>query len=276
LADQRKTKRIFSRIPVRISGVDELGKPFSEETTTMEVSRDGARVALRRVPRFGAELVLTHLRSGFTVSSLVTHYCAQSYSGLPEWGVEFMSPVPDFWGINFEQSENHQELTVWALLLCQTCGRKEMANLSRAEYEELGEQFHFSRSCAACGRRTDWEVAAREEEEPPASKPDSLGDDSGADSFKERRRARRLALKVPILVTAPTGACEQLEAQDFSRHGLSFMSSLELEPGDRVQVTVGHGVAESPSIRDCLLIWRKPRERSGRHLYGVKFLDSKP
>ncbi len=109
MGEQRKTKRFFTRVPVRVRGLDELGQTFSEDTTTMEINRDGARVALRSVPRFGSGLELTNLARNLTASSLVTHRCPQSYSGLPEWGLEFSEPVPDFWGIAFEESKEEED-----------------------------------------------------------------------------------------------------------------------------------------------------------------------
>src|SRR5713101_9113843 len=144
MAEQRKTKRIFTRIPVRVGGSDELGKTFSEDTTTLEINRDGARVALRNVPRFGIKLEITNLSLNLTANFLVTHRCPQSYSGLPEWGLEFSEPVPDFWGIAFEESDPKRDLVVSALLACKSCARKEMVNLSSDEYRELGQQYFVS------------------------------------------------------------------------------------------------------------------------------------
>lgn len=268
MPEQRKTKRFFTRVPVRVRGLDELSKPFTEESTTLEINRDGARIALRTVPRFDATLEITNLSRNLTASSQVTHRCPQSYSGLPEWGFEFLAAAPDFWGIAFEENSEKQELVVSALLGCKSCGRKEMVNLSRAEYEGLGDEYFLPRSCSICARATSWEVVARDDEEPPGAAA------AGTESGDERRRARRLTLKAPIRVTTASGASESLEAQDISKTGLSFMASLELELGDRIEVSIGHGVAESPSVRKCLVIWRKPREKSGRHLYGVKFVDA--
>jgi hypothetical protein len=271
MAEQRKTKRLFTRIPVRVQGRDEMEKPFVEETTTLEVSRDGARVPLRVTPRFGARLEMTNLSTQVTTVALVTHRCPQSYSGLAEWGLEFADPVPDFWSIAFQETREGQPLVVSALLACQRCGRKEMVNLSSAQYEGLGEEYFLSRACPVCGASTQWQVVAREEEEPSALA--VAGANAGAAGWDDRRTSRRLALKAPILITTTNGSSEAREAQDLSKFGLSFTASLELKAGDRIEVSIGHGVAETPSLRKCLVVWRKPREKSGQYLYGVKFLD---
>ncbi len=269
---QRKTRRIFTRISIRVRGVDQLAKAFSEDTTTVEINRDGARIGLQNVPRFGTKLKITNPKNNLTASFSVTHQCPQSYSGLPEWGVEFSNPVPDFWGIAFEERKEEDEPVVSALLACLTCGRKEMVDLSPDEYKSLGEEFFLSRPCSACGTATNWEVVASEEEEPTGSSVAATGETTAAPTGAERRLARRLTLKAPILATAPNGAAELTETQDLSKTGLSFSCSLELEVGDRVQITVGYGVADNPSVRMCSVMWRKPREKSIRYLYGVEFL----
>lgn len=271
MAEQRKTKRLFTRIPVRVQGRDELDKAFVEETTTLEVNRDGARVPLRATPRFGARLEITNLSTQVTTASLVAHRCPQSYSGLAEWGLEFAEPAPDFWGIAFQETSEDQTLVVSALLVCRSCGRKEMVNLSSAQYEGLGEEYFLSRVCVACGTSTQWQVVAREEEEPAAVAAASA--DSSAAGWADRRVARRLTLKAPILISTANGSFESREAQDLSKFGLSFTSSLQLKAGDPVEVSIGHSVAETPSVRKCLVVWRKPRQESGQYLYGVKFLD---
>lgn len=271
---QRKTKRFFTRIPVRVRGLDLLGKAFSEDTATVEINRDGARIGLKNIPRFGSQLEITNPATNLTASFSVTHQCPQSYSGLPEWGVEFSDPKPDFWGIAFEETKEEEEPVVSALLACTTCGRREMVNLSPDEYKGLGEAFFLPRQCSACNKVRNWEVVASEEEESADSSVAPAGEIPRAATGAERRLVRRLTLKAPILATGPTGAAELTETQDLSKTGLSFPCSLELEVGDRVQISVGHGVADNPSVRICRVMWRKPREKSVRYLYGVQFLSN--
>ncbi len=272
MVGQRKTQRIFTRIPIRVRGQNQVGKSFSEDTTTVEIGRDGARIGLNNVPRFGAQLQITNLSNSLTAGFVVNQQCPQSYSGMPEWGLELSDPVPNFWDIAFEERKE-EELAVSALLTCKTCDRREMASLSPLEYQELGETFSVQRQCSACGQVTHWEVVADEEEEPAAPSVATTGEAAPRATGAERRQARRLTLKAPILVTAANGASELTETQDLSKTGLSFSSSLEVECGAQVQVAVGFGVAESPSVKNCRVMWREPREKSVRYLYGVQFLQ---
>ncbi len=61
MSEHRRSKRLFASIPIRVRGLDEAGRPFSEDTTTVEINRSGARVGLKNVPRFGTTLEVTNL-----------------------------------------------------------------------------------------------------------------------------------------------------------------------------------------------------------------------
>jgi hypothetical protein len=148
-----------------------------------------------------------------------------------------------------------------------------MVSLSPAEYELLGKELSVQRSCSVCGQKTNWEIVIDEEEGPrPPRVPLSVGA-PGQAAEEDRRQVRRLTLKAPILVTAGSGASELTDTQNLSIIGLSFLSSLELNPGEQIQVIVGHGFAASPSVKACRVTWRKPTEKSARYFYGVEFSD---
>lgn len=89
----------------------------------------------------------------------------------------------------------------------------------------------------------------------------------------ERRRSPRFALKVPLLVSAPGGASDLTVAEDVSRSGLRFASSLEALPGSRLQVIIGYGVADSPPVHAYRIVWRSPMHKSPRYMYGVTQVD---
>jgi len=274
MSEHRRSKRLFASIPIRVRGLDEAGRPFSEDTTTVEISRSGARIGLKNVPRFGTTLEVTNLSIKVTASFLVIHPCPQSYTGLPEWGLASLKPLPNFWGVTFGGSTEDQELIVSALLACTGCGLKQMVKLSRGEYKALGEEARITRPCLTCGTQTPWEVVTREEEEPMPTSSSAAVEEEAKWAGAERRVARRLAVNAPLLITAPSGASELTEIHDLSTKGLKFSSALEFQCGDQIQVKVNFGATDAARAEPCRVMWRQPEEKGSRFLYGVEFLET--
>lgn len=278
MGERRKTARILTRIPLRVRGADYLGVPFVEEASTVEINRDGARIPLKNMPRFGSELEITNLSNDLIARFVITQQCPQSYGDRPEWGVEFSGPVEDYWSISFEERKEEEEVIVSALLSCSACARQEVVNLSWGEYEVLRTNLFLPRPCPPCGMVTNWQVGAAGEEDcgtpPGAPAAAAEATPAAAEDGKEQRRARRLTLKVPLLVGSENGAQEKTVTEDLSKAGLSFAASLEFAEGEQIHVIVGYGVAKNPSVRASRATWRKPRQKSLRYLYGARFVEA--
>jgi len=288
MLDRRKTERVFLRIPISVRGLNNQGDSFTEEAATVEINRDGARIGLANTLRPDSELEVTNLINHFTTILQVSERCPQSYDGLPEWSVKFLTPMHDFWGIVFEDKNPEDERGISALLTCQLCGRQELVAISHSEYETLSSRLFIPRLCPHCRIVGRWEVGSLGEGRggqpvPIQTNPPATGDaaqqaqasEAAAESEgmatekvavaepegAERRAARRLALKVPLLVKSPTGDTEQTETSDVSKTGMSFTTGLNLVLGDLVQVTVGYGVAENPPVQATRVIWRRPEDQ---------------
>jgi PilZ domain-containing protein/transcription initiation factor TFIIS-like protein len=275
MVEQRRSRRIFMRVPIRVRGRDESGKEFSEETTTIEISRGGARICLKSVPGFGTSLEVTNLSTRTSSSFLVIHPCSQSYSGLPEWGIACPKPSADFWGLAFGEGSDEHELVISALLACKECGRKETIKLTQLQYRGLEEESLLNHACPNCQKTTVWEIVVGEEEDPKMALPDSPSVKTVEWPGGERRGRKRLAVTAPILVATTQGATEVTEIYDISKGGLKFASVLELDYGDEIQVTVNYAGSENARAESCRVVWRKPKEKASRYIYGVEFIEKK-
>jgi hypothetical protein len=287
MAERRGTERIFFQIPIVVQGVDQQGKPFSEQTATIEVNRDGARIGLRNTPRLGAELRVTNTATRFSALFRVIVQCPQSYGNNPEWGVALSQPMPalmgEFWGIAFEDLKTPEQGHIAAPLLCRRCGRQELATISDAEYNVLLQSFALPRVCPVCRQATDWEPltaagsrtgSAASPEPETAAVPVRLEPDQ-----PQRRGARRVAVRVPIRIKTMDGRFEETVSQDVSRTGLGFVTHLDLSPGDALEVVVGYGVVSSPVSQPAWVVWRRPLASGVKALVGVRFAtagESKP
>jgi len=288
MEERRRTARIFVRIPIAVQGVDLNGKPFSEETTTIEVNRDGARIALKNTPRLGAEIRIANESTQFTALFRIAMKCPQSYGGAPEWGVAASAAMPDlmsdFWGFAFEVASDEPKPHISALLLCKICGSHELVAISRPEYEVLRQKLRLPRVCPHCQRATEWEPSGpersrtapfREVSDDSATAAAEAREGAAADEA-QRRGARRVAVHVPILVRAPDGNSEETRSRDVSRTGLSMPTTLPLNRDDVVEVVVGYGVVASPPAQKAKVAWRRPETPGVKALIGVQFIGPEP
>lgn len=184
MVERRRSERIFLRVPISVQAVDQSGQLFTEQTSTLEINRDGARIGLKNSVRLGDELRITNLTTGFAALFRVCVQCPQSYGGSPEWGVA-ASPsaaglLSDFWGIVFEDLAERGAPHISALLACSVCGHQELVALSRPEYEILLQELVLPRICSVCHASTEWIPVEQQVRREPSGPPLAPGGAIGA------------------------------------------------------------------------------------------------
>jgi hypothetical protein len=99
-SNRRKGQRILMPIAVRVSGYDELGSSFKENTHTISISPLGALILISASVKIGQRLVLSNIRTNALVECIVAHL-GEHKDGRIEVGVQFGLPYPKFWGVTF-------------------------------------------------------------------------------------------------------------------------------------------------------------------------------
>jgi hypothetical protein len=99
-SSQRRSSRTFHKMRVQAQGRGHNGKKFRETCETVVVNGHGGLLVLKHEVDDGAMLVLTH------PETLEEQECRVVFLGdLGERGqrvgVEFLTPAPRFWGIEF-------------------------------------------------------------------------------------------------------------------------------------------------------------------------------
>jgi hypothetical protein len=121
-------------------------------------------------------------------------------------------------------------------------------------------------------RTRDWQCAVIEAEVdevlPSLPAPSAFGFTPGGEA--EKRRHKRLAVKLPLGVRLENGSEEAGTTENVSKSGLCFACNLEMQVGDKVYVSVG--VNDPTEQRDipAHIVWRRPTQGKGRAFYGVK------
>ncbi|HUJ32908.1 MAG TPA: hypothetical protein VLY23_16620 [Candidatus Acidoferrum sp.] len=97
---QRRSSRVFTRIPVRAAGKDTDGRKFRENSQTIVVNAHGGLLYLQKTIAIGAEIMLINPATEEEQECRVVYLGDTSEKGT-RVGIEFLSPSPHFWGVEF-------------------------------------------------------------------------------------------------------------------------------------------------------------------------------
>jgi hypothetical protein len=97
---ERRSSRVFARIPVRAAGKDADGRKFHENSHTIVINAHGGLLYLQKPVDIGADIVLSNPVSEEEQECRVVYLGDTSDKGT-RIGVEFLSPSPHFWGVEF-------------------------------------------------------------------------------------------------------------------------------------------------------------------------------
>jgi hypothetical protein len=100
----RRSSRVFTRIPVRAKGKAQGGRRFNESSQTIVINAHGGLLYLQEDLEMGAELVLMNPATEEEQECRVVYMGDTSDKGT-RIGVEFLSPSPHFWGVEFAQQD---------------------------------------------------------------------------------------------------------------------------------------------------------------------------
>jgi PilZ domain len=100
----RRSSRVFTRIPVRAQGKNSQGRNFKQSSQTIVINAHGGLLYLQEEVAMGAELVLVNPATEEEQDCRVVYIGDMSEKGT-RVGVEFLSPSPHFWGVEFAQQD---------------------------------------------------------------------------------------------------------------------------------------------------------------------------
>ncbi len=100
----RRSSRVFTRIHVSAAGKNSQGRHFRENSETIVVNAHGGLLYLHTPLEVGAQLVLANPITEEDQECRVV-YLGDACEKGTRVGVEFLSPAPHFWGVEFAQQD---------------------------------------------------------------------------------------------------------------------------------------------------------------------------
>jgi hypothetical protein len=98
----RRSARVFRKMKVQAQGRSHNGKKFRENCETQVVSAHGALLLLKHEVDHGELLVITNRETQEDVECRVV-FLGEPCSGGQRVGIEFLTPAPHFWGMEFSE-----------------------------------------------------------------------------------------------------------------------------------------------------------------------------
>jgi hypothetical protein len=97
---ERRSSRMFMRIRVLLAGKNQQGRRFRHAYETIVINAHGALLYLDQEVEMGALLVVTNPSTQDEQECRVVYLGEDSDKGR-RVGIEFLTPSPHFWGIEF-------------------------------------------------------------------------------------------------------------------------------------------------------------------------------
>jgi hypothetical protein len=250
----RRSGRIPKEIAILLVGSDLDGKVFSEETKTVVLSRHGAGIIsqYKLVPE--QELILRRLDNNNEAEIRIVGQIgsqADSYT----YGVSFLDPEIDFWGIKFPLLTDSENQAIRVLLECSGCKHRESVQHGDLEADVFAINEGIVRFCKNCGTSTFWKQASRYAGDDSLSRQPVQVQDSPSSSTQaatqaaapqtpvkpvilpeNRRRYIRTKVKCKACIRQPGHTLDVVTCEDMSRGGLRFKSRKQYFQGTSIEV----------------------------------------
>jgi hypothetical protein len=155
----RRSGRILKQIAITLVGSDIEGRVFSERTKTVVLSRRGAGIISEYKLSAEQELVIRSEESHKEIDARVVGQIG-SHSDTYIYGIAFLDPEINFWGLEFPDLSNTEKQASQTLLECGSCHSREIADLSDLASDVMAVNESIVRFCGKCGSSTVWKKAA--------------------------------------------------------------------------------------------------------------------
>lgn len=181
---ERRSPRYALELPIRVFGTDFQGTDFVEDSTTLVVSRHGAKIRLTH--KLIPEMEIRILRQDNKREGLfrVVGQAGEPMGEFSFWGVECLEPAENIWevGVAMPASKpgprpapppspelapkpvpqldaklsSKDKSPVQAMFRCSKCGMRELVDLDETQIQAMRKLKGLVRGCPACGATSLW------------------------------------------------------------------------------------------------------------------------
>ncbi len=267
----RRSDRISISFTLEAMGTDAEGKPFLETARTVVVNRHGALVALSHKLRVGQAVTVRRRVTDGSIRQAEVRVvaCERETTNGGDYGVSFVDPNLDFWGIEFPAPEKAADAVVRLLVECSHCKCQELAYLDSRELKEFEANHLFARRCRMCEAPTIWKQPL--ESISRSGAPESR-QGTGAGSTSPERETTRYETRLTACVRQKPGTEEMAVCENVSRQGIAFRTKNRYHEGSQVEVAVPYTPGMANVFVPAVVIHVRALPTAGLYRHGARYL----
>lgn len=276
----RRSSRIPKEIGILLTGCDANGKQFIEETKTVVLSRYGAGIVSKHKLAIEQELILVHTQSNKETDIRIVGQIG-SANGSYTYGVAFLHPEVNFWGVEFPSLTGAEISANDIPLQCTFCGGREVISQEALELDVYAIHDGILRDCKQCVKSTLWKkVSGTAPESPQCEAPASSGKATASEtgsalvSGKNRRKHHRIKVNFTACITNPGFEDRLVQCENVSRGGLCFKSNQRYYETARIEVAAPYAPGSPRILVPAQIVHVQELPEEGMFLCGVQYLNS--
>jgi len=275
-AEKRRSDRVMLTIPLVVQATDVKGHLFKDDARTITLNRHGARIQTSRPLRVGQTIRLVNLVGHREAEFRVVGPISPLTEKGGEWGVEYLDPRENIWGIQFPPRGDAEGTDSKALLECRNCHAVALLRVSLVEVEVLQTSGILSKPCQNCQAATPWGYAEKQlaMAGPPSEATmmaEAQAELRAAGTGPEQRRHRRIALQFPVLIRDYYGGVEISKSENISKGGFCFVSEKTYHVGGGIMVVCPYNTGGQNIEMRARIVRRQAVEGTNRKVYGVRY-----
>jgi hypothetical protein len=264
----RTSDRVFTEIPIIISGTDSEGRPFEENTRALVLSRRGARIISRETLVPEQILELRCLDTGLDTAVRVIGPIMGKEGGC-HYGLAFLEPDANVWGIKFPVLDGTENPAGRMFLACSECHAQEVVHLDVFELEVFLANAGITRPCPQCHTSTLWIRAAAKEGAKSADQAPAK-----ARHTIQERKSPRVELKVTVCIRHPVLGDDLATTENVSRGGFRVLSEKDYPVGTVIEAALPYLPGAANIFTPAKIVHKELGVGAKTFAYGVSYIPS--